>query len=141
MWSCSLNSTGPRAISGWCACNFTSRNFWAAKSTLALPAAFGPACGGASTRRPSGSARTWQERIEDILNAIAEIETFIAGFSRDQFLADVKTIKAVVADLTNIGEAASHVPAATVQAHPEIPWQLMTGMRHRIVPAIIRWIR
>jgi uncharacterized protein with HEPN domain len=79
------------------------------------------------------SVRAWQERIEDILGAIAEIETFIAGLSRDQFLADAKTLKAVTADLTIIGEAASHVPAATVQAHPEIPWPLMTGMRHRIV--------
>ena len=75
----------------------------------------------------------WQERIEDILAAISEIETFIAGLSRDQFLADAKTLKAVVADLTIIGEAATQVPAATVQAHPEIPWALMTGMRHRIV--------
>ena len=79
------------------------------------------------------SVRTWQERIEDILAAIAEIETFIAGLSKGQFLADAKTLKAVVADLIIIGEAASHVPDATVQAHPEIPWPLMTGMRHRIV--------
>jgi uncharacterized protein with HEPN domain len=79
------------------------------------------------------SARSWQERIQDILAAIAEIETFVAGLSRDQFLADAKTLKAVVADLTIIGEAATHVPAATTQAHPEVPWALMTGMRHRIV--------
>jgi uncharacterized protein with HEPN domain len=79
------------------------------------------------------SARTWQERIDDILAAIAEIESFIAGLSKDQFLADARTLKAVVADLTILGEAASHVPAAMVQAHPEIPWPLMTGMHHRIV--------
>jgi uncharacterized protein with HEPN domain len=79
------------------------------------------------------SVRTWQERIEDILAAITEIETFIAGLSKDQFLADAKTLKAVVADLTIIGEAARHVPAPVVQHHPEIPWALMTGMRHRIV--------
>jgi uncharacterized protein with HEPN domain len=79
------------------------------------------------------SPRRWQERIQDILTAVAEIGTFIAGFTRDQFLADAKTLKAVSADLTIIGEAASHVPAAVVQAHPEIPWALMTGMRHRIV--------
>lgn len=60
------------------------------------------------------SVRTWQERIEDILDAIAEIERFITGLSRDQFLVDAKSLKAVVADLTIIGEAAAHVPAATV---------------------------
>jgi uncharacterized protein with HEPN domain len=79
------------------------------------------------------SLRSWQERIQDILAAVAEIETFIAGFNRDQFLADAKTLKAVVADLTIIGEAARHVPNSVTQQHPEIPWPLMTGMRHRIV--------
>jgi uncharacterized protein with HEPN domain len=79
------------------------------------------------------SPRTRQERIQDILDAVAEIETFVRGLTRDQFLADAKTLKAVVADLTIIGEAASRVPAAVVQAHPEIPWVLMAGMRHRIV--------
>lgn len=40
------------------------------------------------------SPRAWEERIQDILAAIAEIKTFIAGLSRDQFLADAKTLKA-----------------------------------------------
>jgi uncharacterized protein with HEPN domain len=79
------------------------------------------------------SARIGRERIEDILAAIAEVASFVAGMSRDQFLADPKALKAVVADLTVIGEAATHVPNITLQAHPEIPWPLMTGMRHRIV--------
>jgi uncharacterized protein with HEPN domain len=48
------------------------------------------------------SLRSWQERIEDILAAIAEIESFMAGMNREQFLADAKTLKAVVADLTII---------------------------------------
>lgn len=32
-----------------------------------------------------------------------------------------------------IGEAASRVSLATRDAHPEIPWRAITGMRHRIV--------
>jgi uncharacterized protein with HEPN domain len=75
----------------------------------------------------------WQERLQDILDAVAEIRTFLVGSTRDRFLGDAKTLKAVAADLTIIGEAAAHVPAAVIQAHPEIPWSLMTGMRHRIV--------
>jgi uncharacterized protein with HEPN domain len=79
------------------------------------------------------SLRSWQERIQDILDAVDEIETFVAGMSRDEFLSDAKTIKAVAANLTIIGEAARHVPDTVFQAHPEIPWPLMTGMRNRIV--------
>jgi uncharacterized protein with HEPN domain len=79
------------------------------------------------------SLRRWQERIQDILDAIGEIESFLAGMSRDQFLADIKSLKAVTADLTIMGEAARHVPDAVVQANPGIPWQLRRGMRNRIV--------
>jgi uncharacterized protein with HEPN domain len=31
------------------------------------------------------------------------------------------------------GEAARHIPEAVLQAHPEVPWALMRGMRNRIV--------
>ena len=79
------------------------------------------------------SPRSWQERVEDVLAAIAEIETFLKGMTKNGFLSDLKTIRAVVADLTVIGEAARHIPDVVVQAHSEIPWALMTGMRNRIV--------
>lgn len=79
------------------------------------------------------SHRRWQERVQDILDAVAEIQAFVAGLTRDGFLADTRTVKAVAADLMIIGEAARHVPDAVVQAHPEIPWELMRGMRNRIV--------
>ena len=32
-----------------------------------------------------------------------------------------------------VGEAASHVSQSTRQAHPEIPWPDIVGMRHRLV--------
>jgi uncharacterized protein with HEPN domain len=79
------------------------------------------------------SAKPWQERIDDILVAIAEIETFPGGISRDQFMVDPKTQKAVAADLTIVGEAARHVPESVAQNYPEIPWLLIQGMRNHIV--------
>jgi uncharacterized protein with HEPN domain len=79
------------------------------------------------------SPENWQERVRHILDAIAEIVGFIGQLSREDFLAEAKTLKAVSADLAIIGEAARHVPNDIVQAHPEIPWALMRGMRNRIV--------
>jgi uncharacterized protein with HEPN domain len=79
------------------------------------------------------SLKPWQERVEHILDAIAEIEVFLAGMGRDEFLADAKTLKAATANLTIIGEAARHIPDAVVQSSPHIPWPLMRGMRNRIV--------
>jgi uncharacterized protein with HEPN domain len=77
--------------------------------------------------------RSGRERIQDILEAIAEIQIFVGSQSRSQFLSDAKTLKAVVADLIIIGEAARHVPEDVVQTHLHIPWPLMRGMRNRIV--------
>ena len=75
------------------------------------------------------------ERIGHMIDAIAEIGEFTAGMNRNGFLADARTIKAVAADLSIIGEAARHVADAIALAHPEIPWALMRGMRNRIVHA------
>ena len=84
------------------------------------------------------SPRIWQERVQDILDAVAEIAAFISGMTFDQFHADARTLKAVTADLSIIGEAARHVPDAIATAHPEIPWPLMCGMRNRILHEYFR---
>jgi uncharacterized protein with HEPN domain len=79
------------------------------------------------------SPRSSQERIRDILDAIAEIDRFVAGMTYEQFEADPKTIKAVIADLAVIGEAARHLPDDLLQQHPDIPWHLIRGMRNRLI--------
>ena len=79
------------------------------------------------------SARRWRHRIEDILDAIAEIESFVAGATREQFEKDAKTLKAVAADLMIIGEAANHVPDEVQEAHTDVPWLVMRALRNRVV--------
>ena len=81
------------------------------------------------------SPRLWQDRLQDILDAIAEIELFLQGVSADQFSADAKTLKAVIANLTIIGEAANHIPPTISIEHPEVPWGYMRAMRNRMVHA------
>ena len=80
-------------------------------------------------------ARSWVERVQDILDAIAEIEVFTQGMTFDVLRCDAKTIKAVELDFIVIGEAATRVPADVQAAHPEIPWHLMQAMRNRLVHA------
>lgn len=79
------------------------------------------------------SSREWRHRIEDILDAIAEIQSFVAETTLEQFKADAKTLKAVAADLMIIGEAANHIPDEVQDAHPDVPWFVMRAMRNRIV--------
>lgn len=79
------------------------------------------------------SVRRWTERIRDILSAITEIGDFIHEMSREQFLLDAKTIKAVELDFIVIGEAASQVPVDVQERHPDVPWRVMKAMRNRLV--------
>ena len=51
------------------------------------------------------SLRTWTDRIQDILDAIDEIQTFTQDMDYSTFQYDVKTIKAVELDFIVIGEA------------------------------------
>lgn len=65
--------------------------------------------------------------IEDISAALAKIERYTTGLDYDAFLADEKTVDAVVRNLEIIGEAARHVPGDFATAHPEVPWQANCG--------------
>lgn len=79
------------------------------------------------------SSREWRHRIEDILDAIAEIQSFVAGATQEQFATDAKTLKAVAADLMIIGEAANHVPDDVQEANADVPWLVMRALRNRVV--------
>ena len=81
------------------------------------------------------SSRPWQQRVQDMLDAIAEIEQFCAGMTFESFSADKKTVKAVSADFAILGEAASYLPQVITEARTDIPWPFIRGMRHRVVHA------
>jgi len=68
--------------------------------------------------------------IEDILNAIKEVEDFMKGLSYDDFCKDTKATRAVTMDFIIICEAAKHIPSATRKAYPQIPWSKIVGMRN-----------
>jgi len=65
------------------------------------------------------SPRDWKERVEDILDAIAEIQAFTHGMDFDAFRADAKTVKAVELDFIVIGEAASQIPDEVEEKYPK----------------------
>lgn len=79
------------------------------------------------------SPRDWQDRIRDILDAIAEIQQFTNEMDFDTFREDDKTIRAVEMNFIIIGESASQIPEEIIELHPDIPWHLMRAMRNRIV--------
>ncbi len=68
--------------------------------------------------------------LEDMFNAIKEVEEFMKDLSFEDFSKDTKAIRAVTMDFIIIGEAAKHVPAEVRKSHPEIPWSKVVGMRN-----------
>lgn len=68
-----------------------------------------------------------------MLEAIEEIQQFTAGMTLDQFQADRKTLKAVMANFAIVGEAAGHIPETITQQYPTVPWSIMRAMRNRMV--------
>jgi uncharacterized protein with HEPN domain len=79
------------------------------------------------------SLRNWQDRIRDILDAIAEIQNFTRGMDYETFRKDDKTVRAVEMNFIIIGESANQIPEEIQEKYPAIPWNLMRAMRNRIV--------
>lgn len=79
------------------------------------------------------SKRTPGLLLEDILDSINKIGGYTAGISYDQFLADDKTIDAVIRNFEIIGEAANRLPDEIREEYQEIDWHRIRGFRNRIV--------
>jgi uncharacterized protein with HEPN domain len=73
--------------------------------------------------------------LEHMRQAAADAIGFVEGMSRAEFLADKRTQQAVVMSLIVLGEAATKVMdlyPVFANAHSQIPWRNMRGMRNRI---------
>ena len=71
--------------------------------------------------------------LDDIRTSIRKIERYTAGLDEESFLADEKTIDAVVRNLEIIGEAAKQLPTDFKAQHSTIQWSQIAGLRNRIV--------
>jgi uncharacterized protein with HEPN domain len=80
-----------------------------------------------------------ENRLIDYLDHMQQAATnacsFVEGLSQADFLKDKRTQQAVIMSLIIIGEAATKVMdsyAEFTQAHTQVPWRSMRGMRNRI---------
>ena len=69
---------------------------------------------------PRKPARDWPLRVQDIIDASAQIGRFVQGHTLESFMKDEKTVMAVLADFAIIGEALVHVPDAVKARAPEV---------------------
>ena len=74
-------------------------------------------------------------RLRHIADALRAAIRFTEGRSRGDLDKDDMLVFALLHAVQIVGEAAFKVSADFRSQHPEIPWELITGMRHRLVHA------
>lgn len=78
-------------------------------------------------------SRTWRYWLEDIVEAIHDIQTYTADMTLEQFTSDQRTVRAVAYCFIIIGEASKQLPNHVIERHPQVPWAKMRGMRNFLV--------
>jgi uncharacterized protein with HEPN domain len=71
--------------------------------------------------------------LEDILESITLIESYMSGVEYDAFIANRQVQDAVVKRLEVIGEAVKRLDKDFRESHPELPWKGMVGLRDVLV--------
>ena len=72
-------------------------------------------------------------RILHILDAIAEIESYIQGVDKDSFVNNSMMFNATLHQLEIIGEAANGLSEEFIMNHTETPWARIIGLRNLII--------
>ena len=70
-----------------------------------------------------------------MLDAGREALSFIEGRTREDLSRDRMLLLALIKEIEIIGEAASRISAESRNALPAVPWQLIVGMRNRLIHA------
>jgi uncharacterized protein with HEPN domain len=69
----------------------------------------------------------------DMLQAAKQIGEYTAGLHEANFLESRRDQDAVLLQFTVLGEAAKRVSPGFQDAHPEIPWRKIMGLRNVVV--------
>lgn len=75
-------------------------------------------------------------RLRHMLEAAHEAVGFAQGRPRADLNSDRKLVLALVKAIEIIGEAAYQIPQTARDEAPDIPWEDIIGMRHRLVHAL-----
>ncbi len=74
-----------------------------------------------------------QVYLGHILDTAAKIQSKTRGLTRQEYDADENLRLALTHLLQIIGEAARSISQEFKDAHPEVPWKAIVGMRHKVV--------
>jgi len=68
--------------------------------------------------------------LQKILGEISIVDDITKRYTKESFLADVIAQRAVAMTIINIGELTTILPEDFRQAHPQIPWRKIKGLRN-----------
>lgn len=71
--------------------------------------------------------------IEDILESIERIETYLSGVKKKDFVKNLSLQDAVIRRLEIIGEATKNIPEEFRKKHHHIPWKQIAGNRDVLI--------
>ena len=74
-------------------------------------------------------------RLRHMLDAASEAVGFAQGRTRADLNKDSMLVLALIKDIEVVGEAAYQISTVTREELPDIPWDDIIGMRHRLVHA------
>jgi len=73
-----------------------------------------------------------RDYVDHIRQAIDRIDEYLAGVTRERFLADRMLQDAVIRNIEIVGEAARKVSDGFTALYPQVPWRAIAGMRNRL---------
>jgi uncharacterized protein with HEPN domain len=81
--------------------------------------------------------------IFDMILAIERAQRLSSGLSEAEFIGNEAVQWAIFSQIVILGEAAGRLDRGFQNAHPDIPWTSIVGMRHRLVHGYdsVDWVR
>ena len=76
--------------------------------------------------------RVYEDYLRDMLENAEKARSFVKGLDYNDFRKDDKAMYAVIRAFEIIGEAARQIPEDVRNAHPEIQWREIMGMRNKL---------
>jgi uncharacterized protein with HEPN domain len=77
--------------------------------------------------------RDFRLYLDDILEAIHQIRTYLADQNEEAFTKDRKTQDAVIRNLAIISKAAGNLSEQIQKGEPEIDWRKIIGLRNILI--------
>ena len=78
------------------------------------------------------------QRIDHMLGFVRRCRQIIEGIDSSVYLASLGLQEQVELNLLHLGEVAARISDEVKEAHPEIPWHEMVGMRNILVHEYFR---